>query len=224
MNQKVHDIHILVSNTHLFIGLKKHIIPPPIEQHVPQTRSRRTRPYESLVPESRTKGIRKDASFPIVREMCQMSDTAPLYLFTKEEYEELRKDWMKEKAPLEADEFTSCIYFVRNHWTNKQYKQFRNSAEDFKIRLVPFDQMRKALHTLMPIPQPVRCQNSDLCKKCGILGLLEMLQFEMSLPDVQANIRFFPKDMITTLVNKLKLDSGRTFDGFKPDSPTILKR
>ena len=61
------------------------------------TPKRRRRPYENLVPGSRTKGIRKDEAFPIVREICQMSETTPLYLFTKEELEELKKNWMQEK-------------------------------------------------------------------------------------------------------------------------------
>ena len=93
-----------------------------------------------------------------------------------------------------------------------------------KIQLLPLDDMKKALQILMPIPQPVRCTDVENCNKCGTLSLLEMMKFELSLPDVQMNIRFFKKDMMLNCVNKLRLDSGRTFDYFIADSPTLVKR
>ena len=97
MNQKVHDIHILVYNTHLFIGLKKHIVQPDPIPPNPVTPSRRRRPYESLVPNSREKKTRKEEAIPSVKEICKKNNTDPLFIFTKEELEELKKNWMQEK-------------------------------------------------------------------------------------------------------------------------------
>ena len=170
---------------------------------------------------------RKIEASPNIKKMLMMNDDTELIYFTREELAVLiskARALNTETDVHKANERTSCLYFIRNHWTNKAYKGFRKNSEEMKIQLLPLDDMKKALQILMPIPQPVRCTDVENCNKCGTLSLLEMMKFELSLPDVQKNIRFFKKDMMLNCVNKLRLDSGRTFDYFIADSPTLVKR
>ena len=154
-----------------------------------------------------------------------MKQSTPFYLVSDEDMQVLlKKKNLYCKVPIQLDVYTSCLYFIRNRWTNVQYKAWRNGAEDYNVRLVPFQIMMDALDSMMPIPKPVRCQNEDSCKKCGILSVIEVLMFELSLVDVQKKLRFFPKIMIADLVDQLKLNCGRTFVNFNTEWPTLIKR
>ena len=204
---------------HFFLGLKKHIVP------IPSTPKNRQRVWETLQPDSRTKISRKEQALPIVKKMLQMHEETQLFLFSAEDLDNLKNKYQQNDLDvIDADDRTSCLHFIRMNWTNKNYKDYRNNADDYKIRLVPFDQMKKALDVLMCIPKPIRCQDVETCKKCGILSIADVMKFELSLEHVRSKILFFSKNKVASLVDHLRLDSGRSFEHFDSNAPTLFER
>ena len=172
---------------------------------------------------SRTKLNRKNEAFPIVREILQLKEFEDVHIFTKNELELFKSKLLLPGGPREASALTSCVYFIRNKWTNQEYKTFRSNSIDYQILLVPFDIMKKSLEYMMWIPKPIRCLDLDSCKKCGILSLHDVMKFELLLDHVKSKLKFFTKKKMANLVAQLKLDSGRAFDSFEPTWPTFLK-
>ena len=124
--------------------------------------------------------------------MLRMSDSTELFIDTEAEREKYLQERSSNNRPQQLDAYTSCLYFIRNHWTNMQYKAFRRDSNEMQVLLVPLEEMKIALESMFCIPKLFRCQSIDSCKKCGILSIPEVLKFELTLDDVRERL-FFSK-------------------------------
>ena len=125
-----------------------------------------------------TRDIRKRDSMPILRELMGAGSDTTIQIFTDDELH--LRDYDNRHVHI-ADEWLLCVYFVTRDMSQREYKFFRAQSEIFRVRLVPYEIMKDALERLMPIPRIFRCDDLDVCRKCGIIDPIELLRWKLDL-------------------------------------------